>query len=192
MNARRPVTTEDTRLQPVGSRRDAAAPPTPRNPTISHPASDTLTHVELTWQAKRIEHRIRFGHSVTSMRLDRHRRRVSFAPGAIFAVIRWAANDFGTVLSRIDILRAVQFGEPFTTVPMVQPGGFILLSMSGWPKVERVLQAIDGIEALGIDPADAAPEHWHHVHNRLSVGDTPRAYTISRHKAWLKRRKVAP
>ncbi|MBR0962519.1 DUF2840 domain-containing protein [Tardiphaga sp. 538_B7_N1_4] len=153
---------------------------------------DPLTHVELTWQAKRIEHRIRFGHPVATARLDRHRRRVSFAPGAIFAVMRWAANDFGTVLSRIDVLRAVQAEESFTTVPLVQPGGVILLTISGWPKVERVLQAIDGVEALGIDPADAAPEHWHHVHNRLSVGDTPRTYTMTRHKAWLKRRRVAP
>ncbi len=106
--------------------------------------------------------------------------------------MRWAANDFGTVQSQIDILRAVQTEESFTTVPLVQPGGFILLTISGWPKVERVLQAIDGVEALGIDAAAAAPEHWHHIHNRLSVGDTPRAYTMTRHKAWLKRRRVSP
>jgi hypothetical protein len=166
--------------------------PAPCDPSTTHSAIDTLTHVELTWQAKRIEHRIRFGHPVATARLDRHRRRVSFAPGAIFAVMRWAANDFGTVQSQIDILRAVQTEESFTTVPLVQPGGFILLTISGWPKVERVLQAIDGVEALGIDAAAAAPEHGHHLHNRLSVGDTPRAYTMTRHKAWLKRRRVAP
>jgi hypothetical protein len=155
-------------------------------------ATNAFTDVALTWHAKRIEHRIRFGHPVASTRLDRHRRRVSFAPGAIFAVIHWVANDFGTVLSRIDILRAAQAEESFTTVPDVQPGGVILLSISGWPKVEQVLQAIDAVEALGIDPADTAPEHWHHVHNRLSVGDTPRAYTMNRHKAWLMRRRVVP
>jgi hypothetical protein len=155
-------------------------------------AADALTHVELTWHAKRIEHRIRFGHPVVSARLDRNRRRVSFAPGSIFAVIRWVANDFGTVLSRVDVLRAVGAGECCTTVPFVQPGAAILLSMSGWPKVERVLQAIDGVEAIGIEPADAAPEHWQHVHNRLSVNEAPRRYTLTRHQAWLKRRRVAP
>ncbi|HET6184608.1 MAG TPA: DUF2840 domain-containing protein [Acetobacteraceae bacterium] len=31
--------------------------------------------------------------------------------------------------------------------------------MSGWPKVERVLQAIDAIEALGVDPADVSPDY---------------------------------
>jgi hypothetical protein len=177
---------------PLSDARRAVAPRSLRNMVTEFPATDLLTHVELTWQAKCIEHRIRFGHPVASRRVDRHRRRVSFAPGSIFAVIRWAANDFGTVLSRVDILLAVQGGDSFTTVPGVQPGGFILLSMSGWPKVERVLQAIDSVEALGIDPTFAAPEHWHHIHNRLSVGDTPRAYTMTRHKAWLKRRRVKP
>lgn len=77
-------------------------------------------------------------------------------------------------------------------MPFVEPGGVILLSISGWTKVERVLQAIDAVEALGIDPADAAPEHWQHIHNRISVRETPRAYTQTRHQAWLKRRRIAP
>lgn len=66
-----------------------------------------------------------------------------------------------------------------------------LLRLSGWPKVERVLQIVDAIEALGIDPADVAPDYWHHVHNRVSVNEVPRAYTRSRHQAWLHRRRIA-
>ena len=31
---------------------------------MSHIASETLTHVELTWIEKKIEHWIRFGHDV--------------------------------------------------------------------------------------------------------------------------------
>jgi hypothetical protein len=151
-----------------------------------------LTHVELTWLKKRIENWIRFGRNVEEHVLDRQRRVVSFAPGAIFAFVRWASNDFGTVVSRIDILRAVRPGERHSTVPFVRPGGEILLRLSGWPKVEKVLQAIDAVEALGIEPADAAPEHWQHVHNRLSVNEEPRRYTQTRHQAWLYRRKVAP
>ena len=57
-------------------------------------------------------------------------------------------------------MRAVGPGEPFSTVPRVRPGGESLLHLSGWQKVEKVLQVIDAIEALGIDPADAAPDHW--------------------------------
>ena len=150
-----------------------------------------LTHVELLWLEKRIENWIRFGHHVKEQILDKRRRVLSFAPGSIFAFIRWASNDFGTAISRIDILRAVDSGQRCSTVPYVRPGGDILLRLCGWSRVERVLQIIDAIEALGIDPADAAPDYWHHVHNRLSVNETPRAYTRSRHRAWLHRRRIA-
>src|SRR5260221_10012853 len=184
MTTRRPVITERAHLDP--SLQAGAMS------TLSDLTTDALTYVDLTWQAKRIEHRIRFGHPVAKLRLDRDRRRVAFAPGSIFAVIRWAANDFGTVLSRIDILRAVGAGERCTTVPFLQPVGVILLSITCSPKVGRVLQAIDCVPPLGIDPADAPPEHWQHIHNRLSVGDAPRAYTLTRHQARLKRRRIPP
>ena len=151
-----------------------------------------LTHVELLWLEKRIENWIRFGHAAEEKILDKRRRILSFAPGSIFAFVRWASNDFGTVISRVDILRAVAPGQRCATVPYVRPGGELLLRLSGWPKVERVLQIVDAIEALGIDPADAAPDYWHHVHNRVSVNEVPRAYTRSRHQAWLHRRRIAP
>jgi Protein of unknown function (DUF2840) len=151
-----------------------------------------LTHVELRWVKKRIENWIRFGRTAEEHVIDQQRRLVSFAPGSIFAFIRWAANDYGTVVSRIDILRAVGPGERYSTVPYVRPGGESLLRLAGWPKVEKVLQAIDAVEALGIHPADVAPDHWRQVHNRLSVGERPRPYTVSRHQAWLRRRKVWP
>jgi hypothetical protein len=150
-----------------------------------------LTLVELLWLKKRIENWIRFGRIAEEHVLDRQRRIVSFAPDSIFAFIRWASNDYGTVVSRIDILRAVRPGERYLTVPYVRPGGESLVRLSGWPKVEKVLQAINAIEALEIDPADVAPEHWRHIHNRLSVGEQPRPYTRSRHQAWLRRRKVS-
>ena len=149
-----------------------------------------LTTVELLWLEKRIENRVRFGRSVSEKPVDRNRRVLSFAPGSIFAFVRWTSNDFGTVLSRIDILRAPTPGQRYSTVPWIKPGGESLLRLSGWPKVERVLQLIDAVEALGIDPADAAPDYWHHVHNRLSVNEAPRPYTRSRHQAWLHRRRV--
>jgi hypothetical protein len=118
-----------------------------------------LTHVELLWLEKRIENWIRFGHAAEEQILDRRRRILSFAPGSIFAFVRWTSSDFGTVISRIDIVRAVAPGQRCATVPYVRPGGDVLLRLSGWPKVERVLQRIDVVEALGIDPADAAPDY---------------------------------
>jgi hypothetical protein len=149
-----------------------------------------VTTVELLWLEKRIENRIRFGRPISEKIVDTHRRVLSFAPGSIFAFVRWTSNDFGTVLSRIDILRAAAPGQRYSTVPWINPGGESLLRLSGWPKVERVLQLVDAVEALGIDPADAAPDYWHHVHNRLSVNEAPRTYTRGRNQAWLHRRKV--
>jgi len=151
-----------------------------------------LTTVELLWLEKRIENRIRFGHPISEKIIDQHRRIVSFEPCSIFAFVRWTSNDFGTVLSRIDILRAAIPGQRYSTVPWIDPGGQSLLRLSGWPRVERALHLIDAVEALAIEPAEAAPDYWHHVHNRLSVNETPRPDTRSRHQAWLHRRKVAP
>jgi len=153
-------------------------------------APDPLTHVELFWLEKRIEHWIRFGHPVSEQILDRRRRPFSFAPTSVFAHVRWASNDYGTAVSRIDILRAVAPREAFSTVPFVRPGGQILLRLSSWARVERVLQAIDAVEQAGVDPADACPDHWRHVHLRLAVGEAPRPYTRDRHRAWLLRRRI--
>lgn len=166
----------------------SAAHPSRGGPTPTALPPDNLTDVELTWVEKKIEHWIRFGREAHEQILDRRRRIVSFRPGAVFAFVRWAANDFGTVISRIDIVRAVGAGEAYQTLPFVRPGGAILLRLDGWPKVERVLKVIDGIEALGIDPAEIAPEHWRHIHNRLAAGHEPRAYSRTQHNAWLLRR----
>jgi hypothetical protein len=163
---------------------------TPKSRSTEGAVVSELTTVELLWLEKRIENRVRFGHSVSEEVLDRNRRILSFAPGSVFAFVRWTSNDFGTVLSRIDILRAVSPGQNYSTVPWIKPGGENLLRLSGWSKVERVLQLIDAVETLGIDPADVAPDYWHHVHNRLSVNEAPRPYTRSRHQAWLHRRRV--
>jgi Protein of unknown function (DUF2840) len=148
---------------------------------------DHFTHVELFWQEGVREHWLRFGRQAGDRLIDRRRRVFSFAPGAIFAFIRWAANDYGTVSSQIEIVRAVSRGESYSTLPHVDPGGEILLHLHGWPKVEQMLRAIDAIEALGITPEDVAPDHWRHIHNRVSAGLPPRSYSLARHKAWLLR-----
>jgi hypothetical protein len=165
-------------------------PHTPESPSAKEVAAGDLTTVELLWLEKRIENRVRFGRPISEKVLDRNRRALSFAPGSIFAFVRWTSNDFGTVLSRVDILCAAIPGQRYSTLPWVKPGGESLLRLSGWPKVERVLQLVDAVEALDIHPADVAPDYWHHVHNRLSVNETPRPYTRSRHNAWLHRRSV--
>ncbi len=168
----------------------AAAPsgqPHVDGPECKPSPCDHFTHVELFWQEGVREHWLRFGRQAGDRIIDRRRRVVTFAPGAIFAFIRWAANDYGTVSSNIDIVRAVSRGEAFSTLPHVDPGGEILLHLHGWPKVVQVLRAIDAIEALGIAPEDVAPDHWRHIHNRLAAGLPPRSYSLARHQAWLLR-----
>lgn len=157
--------------------------------TQSTPRGD-LTTVELIWIEKRVEHRIRFGLAAHETIIDKRRRVVGFAPGSVFAFVRWAANDFGTVVSRIDIVRAVLAAEAYQTLPYIRPGGEILLKIAGWDKVERVLQLIDAIEANGLDPAEAAPDYWRQTHNRLIVGGTPRAYSLEQHRAFLLRKRA--
>ncbi len=149
-----------------------------------------LTEVEMTWIEKRYEQWLRFGRVAHDRIVSRQTRIASFRPDATFALIRWTANDYGTIHSRIDILRAVAAGEPYTTVPFVRPGGELLLSNTGWPKVEAVLRVIDAIEAADIDPCDVAPDHWRHVAGRIAVASRPRPYTPERHRAWLKRKAL--
>ena len=169
----------------------AQAARTPTEPTALASRS-RLTEVELTWIEKKLEHWIRFGRVAQERIVTRRTRVMSFRPGAVFAFVRWTANDYGTIASRIDIVRAVTPGEPYTTLPFVRPGGDILLKVEGWPKVERVLQAIDAIERLGIDPDTVSPDHWRHVHNRLAAGHEPRAYTLEHHRAFLLRLRAEP
>jgi hypothetical protein len=149
-----------------------------------------LTEVELYFLKGKIERWIRFGAPVNERTLDRRRRIASFAPGSIFAFVRWASNGYGTLVSRIDILRACNSGEAYSTVPSVKPGAELLLRAHGWDKVQRVLRAIDAVEALSFPPQDICPDHWRHIHNRLAAGLPARPYSRVRHQAWLLRKKV--
>jgi hypothetical protein len=156
---------------------------------MSEPAR--LTTVELVFYRERTERWLRFGRDVGERLLDRRRRLILFAAESVFAFVRWEGNDHGTVLSRIDILRACRAGEAMSTVPGISPGGEILLRLSGWPRVKRVFDLIAAIEGSGIDPVDVAPEYWRHAHNRIATGQVPRLYRSDQHDAWLRRGRGA-
>lgn len=169
---------------------DALDAPVTATVSAAAPAETALTYVELVWFKGRIERWIRFGEIVDERIVDRRTRLVGFVPSAIFAFVRWAANDRGTVQSRIDILAAVERGGACSTVPGVVPGGVLLLRLSGWPKVTSVLRIVDEIEAQGIEPACVSPDFWRHAHGRLVAGQTPRSYSRARHRAWLLQREL--
>jgi len=154
-------------------------------------AAEPLTTVELVFYRDQLERWLRFGRDVDERMIDRRRRIVAFAPNSVFAFVRWEGNEHGTILSRIDILRACGSDEPLSTVPGVAPGGEILLRLAGWSRVKRVFETIAAIENAGIDPTEVAPDYWRHVHNRIATGQSPRPYAPSQHRAWLLRRRSA-
>jgi len=150
-----------------------------------------VTTVTLTWIEGEIEQWLRFGRDIGDRILDRRRRELTFAAGSVFALVRWTSNEYGTATSDIAVLRAVEPGEPYSTTPLVEPGAEFLLRVTTWRKVEQAIHAIDAVEATGVDPCDAAPDHWRHVHNRLAAGMQPRAYSAARHRAWQLRKSLA-
>src|SRR3546814_17285861 len=83
-------------------------------PLPDGPAPST-TLVELTFDKRKVERWIRFGRKSYEQIIDRRRSVVGFAPESVFAFVRWAAGEHGTVISRIDIVRAIGRGEPFHT-----------------------------------------------------------------------------
>jgi len=149
-----------------------------------------LTQVTLVWREGEREDWLRFGKPVASRIVDRRQRTESYAAGQVFALVRWASNEYGTLRSTLDIVQAVGAAEPVTPVPQVYPGGDLLLHVHGWPKVAQVFRLIDAIVASGIDPCEVAPDHWRHIHNRLSAREAPRCYSPARHDAWLRRRAL--
>ncbi|MBB2196030.1 MAG: DUF2840 domain-containing protein [Gluconacetobacter sp.] len=151
---------------------------------ISRDLPVLITTVEVTWIEKVVERWLRFGRPIADTILDPQRRMLSFSSGNVFAFVRWAANKYGTVESHIDIVRTVGSGEDYQTVPCVQPGGEVLLHQSSWPRVQRVLEAIDTVEAQDIDPTEVSPDYWRQLHQRLEARQQPDAYTKVRHRAW--------
>ena len=90
-------------------------------------AQEPLTSVRLVFDRDRVEHWLRFGRDAGERILDRRRRPIVFALGAVFAFVPWHANKDATVLSRIDIQLACAAGEHCATVRGVHAGSEILL-----------------------------------------------------------------
>jgi len=155
-------------------------------PRPEHPA----TMVELIWLKDRLQRWVRFGRPDYEIVHDRRRRAVTFAPGAVVAIVHWEAGDYGTTLSRLWVLRAALPGEPFDRVPFVNPGAEVLLDLKTWVKVRAGLEAIDAIEALGFSPDRVCPDHWRHVGGRIAVAEPPSPYSRARHRAWLSRKRL--
>ena len=149
-----------------------------------------LTEIALVHQPGQLEQWVRFGRHTSERILDRRRRLLLFKPHETIAFVRWASNAYGTVDSRLDIVRTVEPGAAFTALPFVRPGAEALLSVTGWPKVATVLKLIDTAEATAGDAAAVCPAYWGHIHLSLASGLQAKPYLQARHRAWSLRRDL--
>ena len=153
---------------------------------LSSVASDApLTRVSLAFVEQRINLYLRFGHPVHEQRLDRWRRWATFLPAALFCRVRWESNDYGTTRWQLMVLQACTPFDAVQRIPGIQPGARLLLCAEGERQVQSVLQQIDAIEAMGIDPVAVSPAYWRTLGNRLSARLPLPAYTVERHAAYL-------
>ncbi|MDP1953271.1 MAG: DUF2840 domain-containing protein [Polaromonas sp.] len=138
-----------------------------------------------------VEHRVnvwlRFGKPVRETVLDRWRRVASFEPNAVCCRVKWIGNDYGTALWQLMVLQAPMPLDGAQRIAGVAPGARILLRADGERQVKAVLEAIDAIEMLGIDPAAVAVTYWRMVGNRLAARQPLPGYTTERHEAHLAR-----
>ncbi|HLG89134.1 MAG TPA: DUF2840 domain-containing protein [Alphaproteobacteria bacterium] len=146
--------------------------------------------VDVVWIEGRVNHWLRFGRWRSERVHSRSHRMVTFDVGAVFGYLRWQANDYGTIAASFAVVRVVEPHQILSTHPGVHPGGELLLCVRGWARVQRVLEAIDQIEASRLDPARVAPGHWRHLHNRIEIGQPFRRYSREQHRAWELRRSI--
>jgi hypothetical protein len=145
----------------------------------------SLTRVVLAFVPERVNNRLRFGKPTYELVLDRWRSCAHFLPGAVFCRVCWLANDYGTTVWHLSVLQAGRPGQPLQRMAGVLPGALRLLHASSELKVQSVLSLIDGIEALGIAPADVSPVYWQLLHGRLAARQPMPEYTFERHAAHL-------
>lgn len=153
----------------------------------AHPPRPTCMRVSLAFVEHRVNVYLRFGKPVREIKLDRWRRVAVLAPGSVCCRIKWIGNDHGTALWNLMVLQVPMPSDDMQRVAGVSPGARILLRADGEPQVQAVLELIDDVEAVGIDPGDAAAIYWRTVGNRLAVRQPLPPYTVQRHAAYLAR-----
>lgn len=157
---------------------------------LQAPEMPACMRVSLAFVADRVNVWLRFGQPVHETVLDRWRRVAVFAPGAVCCRVKWIGNDHGTALWQLMVLQAPMPFDAMQRVAGVTPGARILLHVDGETRVKSVLETIDAIEAMGVDPGAVAVTYWRIVGNRLAARQLPPDYSLERHAAHLARRKL--
>jgi hypothetical protein len=132
-----------------------------------------LTLLILKYEKDRRRHDLLFGDPVSFREecgsVERH---AFFAPGQLFGIEVWEANDYGTISWTIYVLRAVAPGETATPLRQVNPGAEILLSVRGKKKIRRAHAWLRSLSAANQSLSAIDPD-WA-SHYRFQIGLAPR------------------
>jgi hypothetical protein len=143
--------------------------------------------ISLAFVAHRVNVWLRFGQPVRETVLDRWRRVATFEPNAVCCRVKWIGNDYGTALWQLMVLQAPMPFEGAQRIAGVAPSARILLRADSEQQVKVVLEVIDAIEALGIEPSAVAATYWRTAGNRLAARQPLPDYTAERHAAHVAR-----
>src|SRR5690606_20208934 len=109
-----------------------------------------LTRVVLRRRYQRRRDRILFGAPLQSRRTGPGETSLWLPAGAVFCVIQWHGDDYGTRRWRMFIARAGRPGDALTRLPGVLPGAEALADFTGVDEVRRALRALRALERGGV------------------------------------------
>lgn len=160
----------------------AVAQPLPVLASVTH---DTpLTRVSLAFIEHRIRLHLRFGNPLRVLRLSTGWRCAVFQPEAVFCRTHWACLDDCSERWQLMVLQACIPWHGMRRIAGIQPGAQHLLHAQGEQSVQSVLQQIEAIEALGIDPVAVSPAYWRTLSKHLAAQQSLPAYTLAQHVAY--------
>lgn len=148
-----------------------------------------MTRVQLVHIPGQLEVRLRFGHPARIVKVAPQRRVALFMPASVFGRLRRERVASQTHW-QLMVLMASAAQANTQQVDGITPGVHLLVQAEGELAVNKVLQQIGAIGALGIDAAGVAPAYWRTLHNRLAAGMTLPDYTVERHAGYLASRVV--
>ncbi len=129
------------------------------------PIMSRLVAVKCEFVRDTVNHRLRFGRPVMSVKLRKSQKLCVFSQGQVFGYIRWKANKYGTIDWRLYICQ-VAMSARVTKIPGIIPGATILLSVHGLVAMQRMLKRIDSLETQSGGALETiTPAYWRHLQN---------------------------
>ncbi|PHR54824.1 MAG: transposase [Robiginitomaculum sp.] len=135
-----------------------------------------MTSVLIAYRKKRINHSLRFGTPISTIRLGWHRSAAIFMSDQVFGYTRWTGNKYGTQDWQLFICKA-RAVDRLTRIPGVMPGAELLLHTQGTTRTKRALKCIDELESHYGHLAKVSEAYWKHLHNQLEIGWQTRPIT---------------